>query len=148
MHLNWRRGLFRSLVVLAVAGAGYAGSQWQTWQNRLEADCWSRIAKWPDGRTLSVFDLFEEVNTSRATDANKERGIWPAESILSRNQWVVSTRQKLIECEAGGPVVSEMTRRANAVWNNLRNSLLGVAIPPLAILIMVWIARGFRPSEA
>ena len=34
--------------------------------------------------------------------------------------------------------------QANSVWTNLRNSLLGLTIPPLAILTVAWMASGFR----
>ena len=143
MHLNWRRGLFRCLVVLAVVGAGYAGLSWQKWSSRLEGDCWSRIAKWPDGQPFTEFDLFEQENTRANVELNKKRDVWAAESIVTRNQWVASTRQKLIACETGEPV-ELLQGQARSVWTNLRNSLLGLTIPPLAILVVVWMANGFR----
>jgi hypothetical protein len=143
MHRNCRRGLFRCLVVVAVVGAGYAGLTWQKWSDRPEDDCWSRIAKWPDGLPFSVFDLFEQANTPANVELNKKRDAWAAESIVTRNQWVVSTRQKLYACETGAPVES-LQGQASSVWTNLKNSLLGLTIPPLAILIVAWIASGFR----
>jgi hypothetical protein len=142
MHLNWRRGLFRCLVVLALVGAGYAGLSWQ-WSDRLEVDCWSRIAKWPDGQPFTVFDLFEQENTRANVELNKTRDVWAAESIVTRNQWVTSTKQKLIACETGEPVES-LQGQASNVWTNLRSSLLGLTIPPLAILTVIWMASGFR----
>lgn len=146
MRLNWRRGLSRSLLLLALAGVGYVGLQWPS---RLpELNCWSRFAKWPDGQPFSVFDLFEEANTSGNVEANKKRDAWSAESIVTRNQWVVLTRQKLIACETGGVVAPELLGQTNSVWSNLRNSLLGLLLPPLAILLGAWIVRGFRPSRA
>ena len=150
MHLNWRRGLFRGLLVLTVAGAGFAGSQWQwvTGSNRSEDNCWSRIAKWPDGRPFSVFDLFEDVNTPRTVEPNKEGRAWSARSTPGGNQWVVSTRQRLFACETSGAFTTQMTGQPNSVWINLRNSLLGFLLPPLAILTAGWIARGFKPSKA
>src|SRR5262245_37440560 len=143
MHLNWRRGVFRCLVVLVVVGTGYAGLSWQKWSNRLEGDCWSRIAKWPDGQPFTEFDLFEQENTRANVELNKTRDAWAAESIIARNQWVASTRQKLIACETGQPVESPQGQASN-VWINLRSSLLGLTIPPLAILTVIWMASGFR----
>jgi hypothetical protein len=158
MRLNWRRGLFRSLFVVAVAAVGYAGFHEDATQtltfdsrtasNRAEADCWTRIAKWPDGQPFNVFDLFEEANTPSNIELNKKRGAWSADSIPDRNQWVVSTKQKLIACESGRPVVPQVTGQVTNVWLSLRNSLVGLLLPPLALLIMGWIVRGFRPSKA
>ena len=150
MHLNWRRGLFRSLLVLAVTGAGFAASQWgwETGSKLSENDCWSRIAKWPDGRPFSVFDLFEDVNTPRTVELNKEGRAWSTQSPQGSNPWVISTRQRLIACETGGAVMAQMTGQTNSVWVSLRNSLLGFLLPPFAILGAGWIARGLKPSKA
>jgi len=146
MHLNWRRGLFRSLLVLAVAGTGFAGLQWEweTGSNRSGDNCWSRIAKWPDGRPFSVFDLFEDVNTPRTVESNKEGRAWSARATQGANQWVVSTRQRLIACETG----AAMTGQTNSVWISLKNSLLGFLLPPFTILAAAWMTRGFKPAKA
>jgi len=146
MHLNWHRGLFRALIVFVVAGAAYAG--WQSGNESNEGNCWSRIAKWPDGQSFSVFDLFEEANTRGNVELNKIKGAWSAESIANRNQWVVSTRARLFACEIGGRAVPPVIKKPIDVWANLRNSLLGVFLPPLAILMAGWIATGFRASKA
>jgi hypothetical protein len=158
MRLNWRRGLFRSLLVVAVAGVGYAGFHEAANEslnfdsriasNRAEGGCWTRIAKWPDGQPFNVFDLFKEANTPSNVELNKKRGAWSADSIPDRNQWVVSTKQKLIACETGGPVAPQLTGQVTNVWLNLRNSLMGLLLPPLALLIMGWIVRGFRLTKA
>ena len=158
MRLNWRRGLFRSLLAVVVAWVGYAAFHEDATKyldfdlrvasNRAEGDCWTRIAKWPDGQPFNVFDLFEEANTPSNVELNRRRGAWSADSIPVRNQWVVSTKQKLIACETGGPVASQMTGQVTNVWLSLRNSLAGLFLPPLALLIMGWVIRGFRPSKA
>src|SRR5262245_4211479 len=148
MRLNWRRGLLRSLVVLALAGLGYAGLQWRASSDPSELNCWSRIAKWPDGQPFSVFDLFEQANTPANVELNKKNDAWAAESIVIRNQWVASTRQKLIACETGGAVLAEALGQTNSVWTNLRNSFLGLLLPPLLILLGLWVVRGFQPRRA
>lgn len=158
MRLNWRRGLFRSFLVVAVASVGYAGfHEYATRSlnfdsriasNRAEGDCWTRIAKWPDGQPFNVFDLFEEENTPSNIELNKKRGAWSPDSIPDRNQWVVSTKQKLIACESGRPVAPQVMGQVTNVWLSLRNSLVGLLLPPLALLIIGWIIRGFRPSRA
>lgn len=147
MRLNWRRGLLRSFLVLAVAGLGYAGLQLRTWSNPSELDCWSRIAKWPDGQPFTVFDLFEQANTPANVELNKKRDAWAAESIVTRNQWMASTRQKLIACETGGAVLPEAIGQPNSVWTNLRNSFLGLLLPPLVVLLGFWVVRGFQPRR-
>jgi hypothetical protein len=158
MRLNWRRGLFRSFLVVAVAWVGYAAFhehtakslnfESRTASTRSEGDCWTRIAKWPDGQPFNAFDLFEESNTPSNVALNKKRGAWSADSIPDRNQWVVSTKQKLIACETGRSVVPQVTGQVSNVWLSLRNSLVGLLLPPLALLIMGWIIRGFRPNKA
>lgn len=157
MRLSWRRGLFRSFLVVAVAWVGYAGfhesatkslnSDSRIASNRGEDDCWTRIAKWPDGQPFNVFDLFEEANTLSNVELNKKKGVWSADSIPDRNQWVVSTKQKLIACETDRPVAQQVTGQVTNVWLSLRNSLAGLLLPPLALLIMGWIVRGFRPNK-
>lgn len=156
MGLNWRRGLFRSFLVVAVAWVGYAAFHEHTKLNfdsrtaltRSEEDCWTRIAKWPDGQPFNAFDLFEEANTPSNVDLNKKRGAWSADSIPDRNQWVVSTKQKLIACETGRSAAPQVTGQVSNVRLSLRNSLVGLLLPHLARLIMGWIVRGFRPSKA
>jgi hypothetical protein len=154
MRLSWRRGLFRSFLVVAVAWIGYAGyatkslnSDSRIASNRAEGDCWTRIAKWPDGQPFNVFDLFEEANTLSNVELNKKRGAWSADSIPDRNQWVVSTKQKLIACETDKPVAQQVTGQVTNVWLSLKNSLVGLLLPPLVLLIMGWIVSGFRPSK-
>jgi hypothetical protein len=156
MRLNWRRGLFRSFFAVAVAWVGYAGfHEYATKSlnvdiasNSAEGDCWTRIAKWPDGQPFNVFDLFEEANTPNNIELNKKRGAWSADSIPDRNQWVVSTKQKLIACESGRPIAPEVTVQVTSIWLSLRNSLGGFLLPPLALLTIGWIVKGFRPSAA
>src|SRR5262245_41739945 len=148
MGLNWRRGLLRSFLVLAVAGLGYTGSQLRTWSNPSELDCWSRIAKWPDGQPFTVFDLFEQANTPANVELNKKKDAWAAESIVTRNQWVASTRQKLFACETGSIASLEFTGSTTSVGTSLRNSLLGLLFPPLLILVGVWVVRGFWSRRA
>jgi hypothetical protein len=145
--MHWRRGLLRSLLLLAVAGIAYGGLHWRTWSNPLEVNCWSRIAKWPDGQPFTVFDLFEQANTPGNVELNKKNDAWAAESIVTRNQWVASTRQKLIACETGGTVLPEALGQTSSVWTNLKNSLLGLLLPPLVILLGFWVVRGFRPRR-
>src|SRR5262245_4101977 len=148
MRLSCRRGLLRSLLIRAVAGVGYAGSQWRVWSDPSELNCRSRIAKRPDGQPFSVFDLFEQANTPANVELNKKNDAWAAESIVTRNQWVASTRQKLVACETGGAVLSEALGHTNSVWTNLRNSFLGLLLPPLLILLGLWVVRGFQPRRA
>src|SRR5262249_35358081 len=81
---------------------------WQTRSSPSQVNCWSRSAKWPDGQPFTVFDVFEQANTSANVELNKKRD---AESIVTRNQWVVSTRQKLIACETGAAALFDEQRR-------------------------------------
>src|SRR5262245_51262220 len=148
MPMNWRQGLFRSSLGLEVAGVAYMGWQWQTWSNPSELNCWSRIAKWPDGQPFTVFDLFEQANTPANVELNRRKDAWAAESIVTRNQWVSSTRQKLLACETGSTASLEFTGSTNSVGTSLRNSLLGLLLPPLTILIGFWVVRGFRSRRA
>jgi hypothetical protein len=131
------------LFLLALAGIGYVGLQWQTWSSPAEGNCWSRLAKWPDGQPFSIFDVFEQDNTRDNMALNKANDAWAAESILTRNQWVALTRQKLVACETGGAIFS-LVGQPNSAWGSLRNSLIGLLLPPLMILMMVWVARGFQ----
>jgi hypothetical protein len=94
-----------------------------------------------------VFDLFEEANTLSNVELNKKKGAWSADSIPDRNQWVVSTKQKLIACETDKPVAQQVTGQVTNVWLSLKNSLVGLLLPPLVLLIMGWIVSGFRPSK-
>ena len=148
MRLNWRRGLLRTLLVLAVAGLGYAGSQLRTWSNPSALNCWSRIAKWPDGQPFTVFDLFEQANTPANVELNRKNDAWAAESIVTRNQWVASTRQKLVACETGAVASLEFTGSTNSVGTSMRNSLLGLLLPPVLILVGAWVVRGFQARRA
>ena len=61
-------------------------------------------------------------------------------------------RRGLVRCLVGLVVVGAgyaglswmPAGQANSVWTNLGNSLLGLTIPPLAILTVAWMASGFR----
>ena len=148
MRPNWRRGLLRAFLAVAMAGTAYAGLQWGSASSRTEGDCWLRFAKWPDGQPFNVFDLFEEANTPSSVDLNRKKRAWSADSIANRNQWVASARSKLIACETGATAVLPAAKQPVDAWANLKNSLFGFLFPPLAILLASWIVSGFRPSKA
>ena len=55
--MNWRRGLLRAWVVIALAWVGlvgwheYAAKPWNwDWGLTRSGECWDRFAKWPDGK--------------------------------------------------------------------------------------------------
>src|SRR5262249_83313 len=102
----------RTTIILSpdesVAAGAFVIWQWQTRSSPSQVNCWSRSAKWPDGQPFTVFDVFEQANTSANVELNKKRH---AESIVTRNQWVVSTRQKLIACETGAAALFDEQRR-------------------------------------
>jgi len=132
------------LVTFAVARAAYG--RWRGSELN-EGNCWSRIAKWPDGQSFSVFDLFEEANTDGNAEPIKKRDALSAESVANRNQWIVSTRARLIACEIGGRAVPPVTKKPIEAWTNLRNSLLGLFLPPLVTLMAGWIISGFGQAK-
>jgi hypothetical protein len=108
MTINFKRGLFRTWLVLSLAWIGLTG--WKEYYDKpwnmdwgppgwvIGDECWDRFAKWQDGTPWPV-----------GTPDNHEDGLLavfddylsPGESdpvIEKRNQWRETVRQKLREC--------------------------------------------------
>jgi hypothetical protein len=162
MQVNWSRGLFRAWLVLALGWVSfigwyeYANKPWNLdWTSGLiynqGDECWTRLAKWPDGQPFDWFDVAADEDDSAANVAiNKKNGAWRPDDIPERHRWVVAIRQKLIDCEAAAPIMQRALRQVTRIWDSLKDDIAILLLPPTALLIMGWfigwVARGFRES--
>jgi hypothetical protein len=161
MQVNWSRGFFQGWLVFAVAWVGFIGwyeyankswnLDWDLASIRTDGECWTRLAKWPNGQHFDEFDLFfQEADTPSNVEINKKNGAWAADSIPERNRWIAATTQKLIACEAVAPVMQRLSNQATNVWASEKDAIVLLLLPPVALLIVGciigWIVRGFRGS--
>jgi hypothetical protein len=157
MQVNWGRGFFRAWLALAVVWVGFIGWYDKPWSFdwglasiRTEGECWTRLAKWPDGQSFDVWWEFEEIDTPSNVEINKKNGAWAADSIPERNRWVAATTQKLIACEAAAPIMQRLSNLTTSIWASEKDAIAFLLLPPLALLIIGWIigwiVRGFRGS--
>ncbi|SHJ97582.1 hypothetical protein SAMN05444159_2062 [Bradyrhizobium lablabi] len=158
MKVNWSRGFFRAWLALSLAWVGSIGwyeyvnkpwnVNWAPASIRTEGECWTRLAKWPDGQPFDRWDLGEEVDNSSNVEINKKKGAWQASSIPERNRWVAATTQKLIACEAAAPIMQRLARQVTRIWDSEKDDAALLSLPPLGLLIMGWIigwiGRGFH----
>jgi len=99
----------------------YANKPWNlNWglaSVRTEGECWTRLAKWPDGQHFDGFETeFEEADIPSNVEINKQRGAWAAGSIPERNRWIAAARQKIIDCEAAAPIMQRLSHQATVIW--------------------------------
>lgn len=145
------------LAVAWVASIGwyeYANKPWnEAWglaSIHTEGECWTRLAKWPDGQPFDWSDLGEELDIPSNVEINKKKGAWEAGSIPERNRWVAATTQKLIACEAAEPIMQRVARQATRIWESEKDDGALLLLPPLGFLIVGWIIgwiiKGFHQS--
>jgi hypothetical protein len=159
--MNWRRGIFRFWVALAVAWIGFFGlleyyekpwnSNWHTAWVRTEGPCWNKIAKWPDGQPFDEWDAyFDEDDTPENVEDNKKNHRWAAESIPERHRWADRIRQELTDCEASAPITQRAWLLIIRIWDSLKDSLTVILLPPVLLLVagyvLAWVIRGFRAA--
>lgn len=144
MKIEWRRGVFRAWMVFALAWVALVGwKERDHWSNGFsywpsEGECWDRLAKWPDGTSFDVYDLYNDTKDSSS----------------ERDQWRDAVRLKIKDCEAANfaakPILQRWTLTVSESWSILKDSLSLIFLPPFALLIVGllfgWIVRGFRTT--
>jgi hypothetical protein len=140
MRIDRQRGFLRTWAVLAVAWVGlmgwseYADMPWKT-ESPAEAECWDRLAKWPDGKPFDIWDAI----SNDTPDGSSEK-----------DRWRAMIRQKVEGCTAAAPIMQRLPFTTEHTWSILKASLAIVLLPPLALLIaggiLGWVVKGFRAN--
>jgi hypothetical protein len=150
VRLNWIKTFFWCWAMLAILWVLASG--WHAYNFQPQSDCWSPIAKWPDGKPFEKWDRYGavELDVPSNVEINKKNGEWAADAIAERNRWRETIWQKVRDCEAAKPFVRRVALGVSENWSYLTSSLQLILLPPLVVLsasfMFGWVVRVWARS--